>query len=153
MKNALLFTVLTLLSISLHAQCDQHQSLIDKVKSALNDKNADLLAEAYHENAIRHSQMGDEKGLTKIVEEAEKFYVDVPDASSTFYDMVCSGDKVYVRWEGKGTHKDTGKKLSVTGITLFHIKDGKIVEEWEEMSALSLMQQLGMELKPAGGGK
>ena len=36
---------------------------------------------------------------------------------------------------------------------LTHIKDGKVIEEWEEMNMLSLMMQMGFELKPPGEAK
>jgi predicted ester cyclase len=54
-----------------------------------------------------------------------------------------------VRWTLGGRHlgygslgPPTGHQLSVTGITHFHVSDGKIVEEWAIYNELSMLIQL-----------
>jgi len=66
-------------------------------------------------------------------------------------DMVAEGDKVAVRWTWRGTHRGefmgvapTGKRVTITGISILRIVGGKIVEEWGEMDNLGMMQQLGL---------
>ena len=83
-------------------------------------------------------------------------WVNIPDASGTNRDVICTDDQVVVRWEGTGTPKGSTEKVSVTGITIMKVVKGKVVEEWEEMNSLSLMMQMGYELKPPAmtdGGK
>ena len=53
--------------------------------------------------------------------------------------LVAEGDKVVARWTSTGTHDGpfqgippTGKTVTTTGITIFRLEDGKIVEEWSE---------------------
>jgi predicted ester cyclase len=41
-----------------------------------------------------------------------------------------------------------GKKFSVSGISMYRIANGRIVEHWGEMDTLGLMQQLGMIRAP-----
>ena len=55
------------------------------------------------------------------------------------------------RWTATGTHQGqfmsvapTGKRFTITGITIDRIVNGQIVEEWQEWDALGLMQQLGV---------
>jgi predicted ester cyclase len=36
----------------------------------------------------------------------------------------------------------TGKRITVSGINVYEIVDGKIAREWEEMDALGMLQQL-----------
>jgi predicted ester cyclase len=57
---------------------------------------------------------------------------------------------VVARWRSIGTHRGsfqgippTGKPLMMTGITVFRIEDGKIIEEWSESDVLGLPQQMG----------
>jgi predicted ester cyclase len=38
----------------------------------------------------------------------------------------------------------TGKQLMMTGIAIYRIAGGRIVERWSEQSRLGIMQQLGM---------
>ena len=56
-----------------------------------------------------------------------------------------------VRWTATGIHQGefmgtapAGKRFTITGISIHHIADGKIVEEWEQWDSLGLMQQLGV---------
>jgi predicted ester cyclase len=63
---------------------------------------------------------------------------------------------VVVRWTTRGTHKGelmgiptTGKSVVVTGIDIFHISSGKVVESWANWDALGMMQQLGV-IPPMG---
>ena len=73
-----------------------------------------------------------------------------PDVQMTIDDIVAEGDKVMVRWTGRGTHKGqllnlapTNKQVSVTGIDVYRISRLKIQETWINWDALSFLQQLG----------
>ena len=71
-------------------------------------------------------------------------------------DMVAEGDKVTARFMARGIHKGsfmklppTGRPITMTGIEIFRIEDGKIAELWGEANLLGLLQQLGI-LPPLG---
>jgi predicted SnoaL-like aldol condensation-catalyzing enzyme len=147
LKPLSLFLLLTLFSASLFAQECKHQALLDKMEKAMMEKNADRMADFYHADAVRHTPEGMVEGLEKIKAQTAEFYEEVPDAESKNHNVICQGDYAVVRWEGKGTPKGSPKMVSVTGITIYKMKDGKIAEEWEEMNSLSLMMQMGYELK------
>jgi steroid delta-isomerase-like uncharacterized protein len=60
-------------------------------------------------------------------------------------------DRVIKRWSFTGTHtgdfagiKATGKRITVEGMTIATMKDGKIVAERDYADDLGLMQQLGV---------
>ena len=64
---------------------------------------------------------------------------------------MAAGDKEVVRWTIRGTHTGelmgippTGKQVAWTGITIYRLADGKIVEEKGEEDALGFLQQLGV---------
>jgi steroid delta-isomerase-like uncharacterized protein len=75
-----------------------------------------------------------------------------PDLERTIEDQMTDDfHSVTVRWSATGTHKGpflgiapTGNRITVTGISIYHIAGGKIVGEWQEWSELKLMQQLGV---------
>jgi steroid delta-isomerase-like uncharacterized protein len=76
----------------------------------------------------------------------------------TVEDMVAEGNKVTARFTARGIHNGsfmglppTGKPITMTGIEIFRIENGKIVELWGEANMLGLMQQLG--IVPAFGQK
>ena len=66
-------------------------------------------------------------------------------------DLLADGDKVIYRNTYSGTQKGemmgipaTGKHVVVRTIGIARISGGKIVEEWENMDELGIMQQLGV---------
>ena len=73
-----------------------------------------------------------------------------PDLHDTIEDMIAEGDKVVVRMTMRGTQQGalggippTGKRVVYTGIDIFRIADGRIVERRGEVDGLGLRQQLG----------
>lgn len=73
----------------------------------------------------------------------------------TVEDMIAEGDNVAARFTAHGVHKGdfmglpaTGKPIVMTGIEIFRIENGKIVELWGEANLLGLMQQLGIFPSP-----
>jgi predicted ester cyclase len=38
----------------------------------------------------------------------------------------------------------TGKRISVCGFNYYMIEDGKILQEWEQMDSLGMLQQMGV---------
>ena len=61
-----------------------------------------------------------------------------PDWRYTIEDLVAERDKVAIRLTGNGTHRGegfsalpTGKRVTVDGIALMRLAQGKIVESWQ----------------------
>ncbi|HOT07754.1 MAG: SnoaL-like polyketide cyclase [Methanosaeta sp. PtaB.Bin039] len=66
-------------------------------------------------------------------------------------DMVAEGDRVAARFTASGIHRGefmgldpTGKPITMTGIEIFRISNGKIAELWGEANLMGLMMQLGI---------
>jgi len=75
------------------------------------------------------------------------------DVRSTIDEMIVAGDTAVIRWTWEATHSGaspslgipaTGKRVRSVGCSVFHFKNGKIVEQWEYSDMLSLLQQLGV---------
>jgi steroid delta-isomerase-like uncharacterized protein len=73
-------------------------------------------------------------------------------------DQVAEGDKVVTRWRGSGTHQGelmgvapTGNQVTITGITINRVSEGKIAESWTNYDALGMMQQIGAVPEPGQG--
>ena len=59
------------------------------------------------------------------------------------------GYRVAVRWTLQGTHHGpglygdpTGRRVNIMGITHYHVKNGKFVEEWTVFDEMALLKQL-----------
>ena len=79
------------------------------------------------------------------------YFTAFPDIRATIEDMVAQGDKVVIRWSVQGTNTGslfgmptTGKSATITGITIDRIAEGKLVESWDELDQLGMLQQLGV---------
>lgn len=84
------------------------------------------------------------------VKERIAIYQDALDGFWDVQEIYCAGDRVVVRWIGRGTHNGelmgiapTGASIAVDAITIFRIAGGKIAEEWTVWDALGLLQQVG----------
>jgi steroid delta-isomerase-like uncharacterized protein len=80
-----------------------------------------------------------------------------PDLHFTIEDQVAEGDRVVTRWTASATHTGvfqgippTGKQVSLTGIDIDRIVNGKVVECWPKVDELGLLRQLGVFSAPAG---
>jgi steroid delta-isomerase-like uncharacterized protein len=101
---------------------------------------------ALHDPNISGSQIGPEAYKRQVA----RFTTAFPDLRFTIDDIVSEEDKLVVSWTISGTHKGeyegippTDKKISVEGITINHIGDGKILDSDISWDALGLMRQLG----------
>ena len=73
----------------------------------------------------------------------------VPDVQVTIQDLLIDGDKVITRWQLTGTHRGellgiaaTNKTVTLSGITIQRVENGKIAESWAEFNASGFKQSL-----------
>lgn len=76
-----------------------------------------------------------------------------PDIRIIFEDIIIEGNKVAGRYYLTGTHKGefldlrpTDKQFKVNGMTVFSFRDEKILERWNLVDIVSLIEQLRVNL-------
>ncbi len=86
-------------------------------------------------------------GAKQFVSEGHKAF---PDFQFMIEDQIAEGDKVVTRWTCRGTHQGqfqgilpTGKQMTMSGIAIFRIANGKLIEGWTNEDVLGMLQQLG----------
>jgi len=101
---------------------------------------------ALQDPIVSGSQVGPELYKRRVVEMTIGF----PDLCFTIEDTIAEGEKFVACWTISGTHKGefmeipaTGRKISVEGITIHHIRNGKILDSYARWDVLGLMRQLG----------
>ncbi|HVE25105.1 MAG TPA: ester cyclase [Sporichthya sp.] len=74
-----------------------------------------------------------------------------PDWHSDRLHMVAEGDLVAEHFVASGTHTGplfgvapTGATLTLAGINLFRVRDGRVVERWGTLDQLGMLRQLGL---------
>ena len=126
-----------------------------------NKRKLDVVTElispshALNEPFVSGSQVGPEMYRRRIQEFTSSF----PDLRFTLDDLIAEKDKVVAVWVMSATHKGdfmnipaTGKKVSVEGITIHYIRNGKILDSNARWDAVGLLRQLGA-FPPLGRGK
>ena len=128
------------------------------INEAFTKGNLDVLDTIVSEDIQEHQFFGPDhprgvEGVKAIVRDLHRLF---DDFTLTTQDIVVSGDTVWGRMVGEGTHKgeffgltDTGKRIRVDVIDICRFKDGKMVEHWGVPDRFHLMIQLGMRPAPA----
>jgi steroid delta-isomerase-like uncharacterized protein len=95
------------------------------------------------------------KGPESIKLFATMVRVAFPDLHLILEDRIAEGDRVVNRWTFRGTHRGefqgvppTGRAVTISGIDIWRIKDGKIIENQQVVDNLGLLQQLGAIPQP-----
>ena len=111
--------------------------------AALNDLTAPTFT--YH---LGGQPPQDKAAMQKFLQAVHKAF---PDWRVQVQAIVAESNTVAARWEGRVTHggvfqgiPPTGKQISVCGINIYSIEEGKIAQEWEQMDSLGMLQQLGI---------
>ncbi|MGH2523087.1 MAG: ester cyclase [Anaerolineales bacterium] len=127
-------------------------------EEVFNKGNLAVLDELLPDDYIQHSVFGIPSGREAVKQLFAAMGAAFPDAQYTIEDMVAEGDKVVVRGVVLGTHKGafqgipaTGKQITMSGIDIFRIVDDKLVEHWDAVDQLGMLQQLGVVPAPGQG--
>jgi steroid delta-isomerase-like uncharacterized protein len=116
-----------------------------------NSKSLAVVDELVAPNFVFHNSVQTLYGPEGFKQFAMTYHTAFPEAHFTIEDVIAEGDTVALRWSARGTHTGellgippTGKEVTVTGITITLISNGKSVESWGEFDALGMLQQIGV---------
>ena len=131
---------------------EQNKDIVRRYQEAHNSNKLDLLDDIVAADIVSHwFTPGVPPGRegAKMVHKA--IAAAFPDLDYQIEELVAEGDKVMARFTSSGTFKGelmgippNGKSFKITGISLFRIADGKIVEHWANQNDLGFYQQLGL---------
>jgi predicted ester cyclase len=166
MSKSKIMTLTALITLALgitaigNAEADEekNKTIVKRnVEEIWNKGNVSVAEEIVATDYVRHLPGGKEiRGRERYKEYVKGFYTTFPDARFTMKDLIAVGDYVVLRWSCVGTHtgkgigSPTGKEFEITGIVIYRLAGGKMVEDWSEFDRLVLMQQLGYKLVPPG---
>ncbi len=125
-------------------------------EEVLNQGKVALLDEQFAPNFLYH-----EPGRPDVrtLEDYKRYITETrsafPDLHFTIEDVIAEGELVVTRWTLRGTNTGeivmptmripaTGKQVTLTGIGIGRMVEGKMVELWNEQDNLGAFQQLGL---------
>lgn len=115
-----------------------------------NDKEVGAIDRFVHSDAVIHSLLGDYHGTKAMKEVVQAWLKGFPDLHVDNDIIISENDLVSIQWRAKGTHngefkgkKPTGKPVAYSGVTVYRIKDSKIIEYWAYLDMQHLLSQIG----------
>lgn len=128
-----------------------NKALIRRLTERLNRKDFSVVDDLISVRYIQHTIMPAGPGRKGLKDFYRAFTAAFPDFEYTIDDMVAEGDRVCVRMTGRYTQRGefmgippTGKPVTVAKMDTFRIVNGRVVEHWDSVDRLGLLQQLGV---------
>ena len=130
----------------------QNKEIVQRVEQAFQAGDLTTLGALYAPDYIDHNPFpGQPAGLDGLKQKITALRTAFPDMTLTVDLMIAEDDIVVDRWTSTATHRGefmgvpaTGARTRVTGISIYRIANGKVVEEWTEFDGLGLLEQLGV---------
>ena len=161
LNTGLLAPIMATLVITGCQQPDDSHKLkptLDKLVQVWNTGNLEELDALIDPQFVRHANPATSlEGLDALKKLVSGFRTAYPDLKLVLDDEIYAGDKIAGRWTFTGTNTGpgdmppTGKPVTLWGISILRIANGKIVEEWVGFDNQSLMEQLGFTMIPPSG--
>ena len=140
---------------------EENKALIRRLVETFNKHDVTLWDEFIAPNFIDHTIPL--QGLEKFKQFETMFIKGFPDYHETIEDIIAEGDIVWIHFKVTGTHTGewnlfgvplppTGKKITYTGVGIWRIVDGKVVERKSIRDMLDFSRQIGV-IEPTEKGK
>jgi steroid delta-isomerase-like uncharacterized protein len=133
-----------------HAEANKQvvRRFVDEYQTAANERS---FAELLHPEVVDRSRPpGIAEGAEGVRQQFEAFRAAFPDFHAVIHDQIAEGDKVVTRKVFHGTHRGelmgippTGREVQIEVIDIVRVEGGQIVEHWNVVDRLGLLQQLG----------
>ena len=140
---------------------EEAKVLLDSALIIWNEGNLALIEEVFAPEIVAHTSTFPEDivGLEGIKNWITFTRTAYPDLHMTFDEVIVKGEKIIVSFTFTGTNTGplsmpsgelppTSKKISVNGLAIDTVQDGKITKEIVVYNVLDVMMQLGFTLTP-----
>jgi steroid delta-isomerase-like uncharacterized protein len=131
---------------------DTNKNVVRRLlEEVFNKNNLTVADELIATNYVyREPTIGEKRGREGFRELISTYKAAFPDGTITINDQVAEGDRVVTRWTATGTHKGelfgaapTNRHVTVQGVIISRITNGKVTEEYEVFDTLGMLRQIG----------
>jgi len=119
-----------------------------------NEGNTKTVHELLAPDGVARGQSdphGEIHGPDEFLAFVESIRASFSEIHTVIEDVFGAEDKVVVRWSATMTHSGaglgvpaSGKRIRVSGITIARIRNGQVVEGWDNWDQLSMLRQTGV---------
>lgn len=139
---------------------EENKATVRRFIDNFNKKDAETLARNFAEDYVLDFPGGPiAEGIDGGRQATSGFIGTFPDLRFATDDLFADRDRVVWRWTMTGTHNDdlgpippSGKSVTLTGISMLRLRDGKITEDKVRADMVGLLQQIGAMPEPEQGG-
>jgi steroid delta-isomerase-like uncharacterized protein len=130
-------------------------ALVGLSERSFHEHSLEQLDALLDPNLLIHAPAAIEQGAEGFKRALASTREAFPDIRVTIEGRAAHEGLVFRRWSMTGTHlgtflgvAPTGRKISLSGVDIERLENGKIVEHWTFWDRLSLAEQLGMHSLP-----
>lgn len=123
--------------------------IVNYSKALWGDRNLSVIDQVFAIDAKIHSPLNTVQGSGTMHDIIEKWLTAFPDLSITWEEFIAEGSRVVSRWSAVGTHlggffdtKPTYKEVRYSGVTIYHLENGKIVDYRALVDMHAILSQL-----------
>jgi steroid delta-isomerase-like uncharacterized protein len=137
---------------------EENKALIRRYMEAVDAGDVNCLDEFLAPDFVSHNPFLPGVAPTRDgAKEAFRLFLRATPGYHTIDDLIAEGDKVAARITGYGSHEaellgipPTHQAITMSGIVIWRLAGGKIVEHWAQLDLFGLLQQLGVVPTPTG---
>lgn len=134
-----------------------HAAVVRRFVDAITSGDGAALDEVLTPDFVAHApseiaHAAERQDRARLRAEVERMADTLPDMQAAIHDLVVDGDRVAVRWSATGTHEGplmdipaTGRRLTIRGMNVVRVVNGRIAEDWVQWDVLDLLRQLGRD--------
>ena len=129
------------------------------IEETFNKGNLSAVDELIAEDYVNHTGAIEVRGRDGMKACVTTLRTAFPEYHCAIEDQIAEGDEVVTRWTVRGTQDGelmgippTGKHVSLPGIVIDRLANGRLVETWHQADVLGMLQQLGVVPTPGQRG-
>ena len=111
------------------------------LEEVCSGRRLDELAAVYHPEFVDHVNAREYRGHAGARKSVALYLALFPDLRFTVEEQVSEGERIASRWRLDGTHR--GREVTLRGIVISRLQDGKIIEDWATSDTMEIPRQLG----------
>ena len=122
---------------------------VGRVIDIYNGHRVEAFDELLTEDCVLVRNGAEASGREAIKKVLANLYRAFPDIEYSVDDVLVAGDKMALRWQGRGTHRGeyqgvpaSGRRVTYDGITIYELRGNRIARIWVSTNVLGVMRSL-----------